>query len=733
MKFFFITTILFLMVFLQTGSAQLGTKMLTLEDVTKGYGFYARSVTGIRPMNDGLYYTTLEEGIRVVRYDYETGTVRDTLVNLADKGELPVERFDGYEFSDDEQRILFYSNREQIYRYSFKADYYIFDVLTGRIMPLSDKGKQQLATFSPDSRNIAYYRDNNLFIKDFLTGDEKQITQDGLANSIINGAPDWVYEEEFSFSKAFAWSADGSYLAYIRFDECRVKEFSMTLFKGLKPELEEYELYPESRTWKYPKAGEDNSVVSVHVYDLRSGSTAQMDIGGETDIYIPRIKWTPDPEILCIYRLNRLQNKLEFLYAQAKTGQSAVVYADENPYYIDESNFDHLTFLGDKDRFVMVNEQSGWNHIYLYSLGDDQVMPVTHGEFDVTDLYGVHREGGKVYFQAAMDSPVSRDVFSVNLDGSGLTKLSRNEGTNRAAFSRGFQYYLISHSNSTKPTYVTLYDNNSREVRILEDNQTLTTRLQEYAFRNKELFSFITSEGISLNGWMIKPPDFDTSHSYPVLMYQYSGPGSQSVQDEWSFGWYQYLSQQGYIIACVDGRGTGGRGEAFRKSTYMQLGKCETTDQSETARYLGSLPFVDSGRIGIWGWSYGGFITLSCLTQATGLFKMGIAVAPVSHWKYYDNIYTERFMRKPADNPDGYQDNAPVSRAERMDGKLLIIHGTADDNVHVQNTMEFCEALVQADKQFDMMLYTNRNHGINGGNTRYHLYRKMTEYIIENL
>lgn len=733
MRSFFITTAILLLVFSQTARAQQGTKMLSLEDVTRGHGFYARSVTGIRSMNDGLHYTTLEEGKGIFRYDYATGTVQDTLFNLADLGELPVDRFDDYEFSDDEQRILLYANREQIYRYSYKADYYIYDIFTGRIMPLSDQGKQQLATFSPDSRNVAWFRDNNLYIKDILNGEEKQITRDGLVNSIINGAPDWVYEEEFSFSKAFAWSADGSYLAFIRFDESRVKEFTMTLFKGLKPELEENELYPESRTWKYPKAGEDNSIVTVHVYDLKTGSATQMDIGDETDIYIPRIKWTPDPEILCIYRLNRLQNKLEFLFAQAKTGRSTVVYTDENPYYIDESNFDHLTFLGNKERFVMVNEQSGWNHIYLYSLDEHQVIPVTKGEFDVTDLYGLHWDAGKVYFQAAMDSPVTRDIYSVNLDGSGLTKLSREEGNNRATFSRGFQYYVASHSSSAKPTHVTLYENGGREVRMLEDNQALTTKLQEYAFRNKELFSFTTSEGINLNGWMIKPPDFDTSNSYPLLMYQYSGPGSQSVHDEWSFGWYQYLAQQGYIISCVDGRGTGARGEAFRKSTYLQLGKYETIDQSEAARYLGSLSYVDPGRIGIWGWSYGGFITLSCLTQGNGLFKMGIAVAPVSHWKYYDNIYTERFMRKPSDNPDGYQDNAPVARAERMDGKLLIIHGTADDNVHVQNTMEFCEALVQADKQFDMMLYTNRNHGIYGGNTRYHLYRKMTEYIMENL
>ncbi len=714
--------------------AQNGQKKLTLEEVIQGNAFAQASVRGLRSMNDGVHYTSLQNGNKIIQYDYETGSVKDTLFSLADFPDADMKAISDYAFSDDENRILLWTEREPIYRYSFKAGYFVYDRSARHLRTLSLKGKQQLATFSPDSRYVAFFRDNNLFISDLEREQELQITTDGEKNSVINGAPDWVYEEEFSFSRAFDWSADGQSLAYIRFDESHVKEFNMTVYKGLKPEIPGNELYPENRSWKYPKAGEDNSVVSVLIYDLGTGTTTTINTGQETDIYIPRIRWTNDPDRLCIFRLNRLQNKLELILADRRTGRTQVVYSDENPWYIDEANFDRLTFLSGNKQFLMLNEQSGWNHIYRYDLMKGEVInPITSGNYDVTDFYGVDEVNGLVYFQAAKESPLRREVYMAGLDGSGLKKLSVTDGVNRAAFSRGFRYFINSHTSSGSPLTVTLHTADGERIRVIEDNKVLTDRLAGYSFRYREYFTFTTRDGVNLNGWMIRPPDFDPKKKYPVLMVQYSGPGSQEVLDEWDFGWHQYLAQEGIIITCVDGRGTGCRGEAFGKMTYLQLGKYETLDQVEAAKYLGTLPYVDPSRIGIWGWSYGGFITLSCLTQGEPVFKAGIAVAPVSNWKYYDNIYTERFMRKPQDNPQGYDENAPASRAEKLSGNLLIIHGTADDNVHVQNTLEFCEALVQAGKTFDMMLYTNRNHGIYGGNTRHHLYRKMTQFLEENL
>jgi dipeptidyl-peptidase-4 len=717
--------------------AQTGKKKLTLEDVTKGYSFFPKSVYGIHSMSDGMYYSGEDEAGNLLRYNYLTGEVEDTLLSATVLKDSPLKGVGDYSLSDDEQKIMLYTNREQIYRYSFKADYYIYDRASGSLVPLSSVGKQQLAGFCPASANKAgFFRDNNLFIRDLSSEEELQITFDGVRNQVINGAPDWVYEEEFSFSKAWEWSPDGNRIAYIRFDESRVKEFNMTVYGGLKPALKGNALYPENRSWKYPKAGEDNSVVSVHVYDLTTGTTRTIDIGAETDIYIPRIKWTNDPAVLCIYRLNRFQNRLELLLADVTSGTVRVVYSDENPYYIDENNYNHLTFLRDNKHFIILNEKDGWNHIYLYKMDGTLANQVTKGEWVVTGFYGIDEREMKIYYQSAETSALNRDVYVINADGTGKKKLSADRGSNEAEFSSNFLYFINFHSSMTVPLYVTLNDSEGKLVRLLEDNQELVGRLKEYQFNYRELFTFTTSEGVELNGWMIRPPDFDKNKKYPVMMVQYSGPGSQEVLDEWGFGgfgWNNYLAQQGYIVVCTDGRGTGGRGEQFKKMTYLQLGKYETIDQIETARYMRSLPYVDPGRIGIWGWSYGGFITLSCLTKGEGIFKMGIAVAPVSNWKYYDNIYTERFMRKPQDNQAGYEDNAPINFASGLTGKLLIIHGTADDNVHVQNTLEFSEALVQAGKQFDMMLYTNRNHGIYGGNTRPHLYQKMTEYILDNL
>jgi dipeptidyl-peptidase-4 len=708
-------------------------KKITLDDLRKDYTFFPDMIYGLSSMKDGLHYTVQEDRADIVQYSYETGEKTATILDGKLVTAAGIKLFTDYFFSPDESRILLLTSREAIYRRSFRAEYYVFDRSTNRIAALSSNGKQQLATFSPDGKKVAFVRSNNLFIVDLVSGEEKQVTIDGSLNQVINGAPDWVYEEEFEYNKAFDWSPDSRSLAFCRFDETRVKTFGMTMFKGLKPELRENALYPENRVWKYPKAGEDNSIVTVHIYDLASGKTQIVDVGSETDQYIPRIRWTNDNNTLCVYRLNRLQNKLELMLADRTTGSSRVFYTEENKYYIDETLFDSFTFCENGKEMLMLSERDGWTRIWLVNLTDGNVQGVNEGNYDVTALLGFDEEAGVIYYQAAGSSPLRREVYSINRNGTGKKCLSGMSGTNEAEFSEGCRYYINTWSNTSAPYQITLHRADGTQIRILEENKRLKETLQNYRINFKEFFTFKTSEGIELNGFMIKPSDFNRKKKYPVVMTQYSGPNSQEVADNWGLDWEYLLAQEGYLVICVDGRGTGFRGEEFRKMTYLQLGKYETIDQIETAKFLGTLPFVDKSRIGIFGWSYGGFMVCNCMTRGADYFKLGIAVAPVTNWRYYDNIYTERFLRKPQDNPGGYDDNSPINEAAKLKGKLLLVHGTGDDNVHVQNTLEFSEALVQAGKQFDMHLYTNRNHGIYGGNTSYHLYTKMTEYIKANL
>lgn len=726
-------TLLFLLA-LNVSWSQKGDKSITLDGLMKEYRFYPRSVQGILSMNDGEHYTTLAGGGKyIVKFRYSDGGLVDTLVNIEALGMENFQATDDYEFSGDEKKVLLYTNRERIYRRSFTANYYVYDLDTKKVELLSINGKQQLATFSPDGSMIAFVRGNNIFLKFLDNGQERAVTTDGEFNRIINGAPDWVYEEEFEFNKAFAWSPDSKSIAFMRFDESDVHEFGMTMFAGTFPTIEANKLYPENRVWKYPKAGDDNSKVSVHVYHLAGMNTEKMDVGRETDQYIPRIKWTQDPTQLCIYRENRLQNKLELLFAHSYSGKSKVIYTDINKYYIDEKYFDDLTFLDDKKQFVISNESDGYNHIYLYDLSGKLVQQITKGKWDVTHFYGFNPDSKLFYFQAAAVSPMQREVYSIKMNGKGMKKLSEKVGTNSAAFSNNYNYFINTFSSVNTPPLVTLHKANGKEIRVLEDNQKYNERLAGYKFNYKEFFTFTTSEGVTLNASMIKPPDFDPNKKYPVLMTQYSGPNSQTVEDNWNIDWEQVLAAKGYIVVSVDGRGTGARGEEFRKMTYLQLGKYETIDQIEGAKYLQTLPYIDGSRIGIWGWSYGGFISTLCMEKGDGIFKAGIAVAPVTNWRFYDNIYTERFMRTPQENPDGYDANSPLFFADKLQGKYLICHGSADDNVHVQNTMEFIEKLVQANKQFEMQIYTNRNHSIYGGNTRYHLFTRKLDFLLENL
>ncbi len=725
--------VLSLFLFLTIGNPLFAQKKLSLADFNQNYTFQEKTVQGLHSSANGLYYTTLEDGKRIVKYSYKDGKKVETVFDLDQLENAAISHFSAYSFSDDETKILLTTEREQIYRHTFSANYYVWNSVTEELAPLSEKGKQQEATFSPNGERVAFVRDNNIFIKTLRFGTENQVTNDGQKNAIINGVPDWVYEEEFAFSKAFAWSPDSKFLAYIRFDETAVKEYSMKMFQGKSPSLKENASYPGEYTYKYPKAGEQNSLISVFSYDLKSKTKIEVDLGEETDIYVPRLKWTADANDLAVFRLNRRQNKIDVLFANPHTGDSRLFFTEKNDRYIGEDFLDDFIFLPDNDYFVVNSERDGFSHLYLYDRQGFEVRQLTQGEYDVTDFYGFDSKKKIFYYQAAKKSPMQREVYYVSLDKKKQGTLSPKEGTNKAVFSSGFQYFINEYTSLDTPKTFSLYDNKGSLVRVLEDNKALNEKLSEYTISSKSFFNFETSEGVSLNGWMIKPVNFDESKQYPVVMTQYSGPNSQQVLDRWSVSWYNYLAQEGFLVVCVDPRGTGARGQDFRKVTYMQLGKYESDDQVEAARYLTTLPYVDKNNISIWGWSYGGFMTLLSMEKGGDLFKAGVAIAPVANFKFYDTVYTERFMRTPLENPDGYEDNAPLNHPEGITGRLLLIHGSADDNVHLQNTMEMAEALVQANVQFDMAIYTNRNHGIYGGNTRMHLYQRVTDFLKNQL
>ena len=725
--------VLSLFLFLTIGNPLFAQKKLSLADFNQNYTFQEKTVQGLHSSANGLYYTTLEDGKRIVKYSYKDGKKVETVFDLDHLENAAISHFSAYSFSDDETKILLTTEREQIYRHTFSANYYVWNSITEELAPLSEKGKQQEATFSPNGERVAFVRDNNIFIKTLRFGTENQVTNDGQKNAIINGVPDWVYEEEFAFSKAFAWSPDSKFLAYIRFDETAVKEYSMKMFQGKSPSLKENASYPGEYTYKYPKAGEQNSLISVFSYDLKSKTKIEVDLGEETDIYVPRLKWTADANDLAVFRLNRRQNKIDVLFANPHTGDSRLFFTEKNDRYIGEDFLDDFIFLPDNDYFVVNSERDGFSHLYLYDRQGFEVRQLTQGEYDVTDFYGFDSKKKIFYYQAAKKSPMQREVYYVSLDKKKQGTLSPKEGTNKAVFSSGFQYFINEYTSLDTPKTFSLYDNKGNLVRVLEDNKALNEKLSEYTISSKSFFNFETSEGVSLNGWMIKPVNFDESKQYPVVMTQYSGPNSQQVLDRWSVSWYNYLAQEGFLVVCVDPRGTGARGQDFRKVTYMQLGKYESDDQVEAARYLTTLPYVDKNNISIWGWSYGGFMTLLSMEKGGDLFKAGVAIAPVASFKFYDTVYTERFMRTPLENPDGYEANAPLNHPEGITGRLLLIHGSADDNVHLQNTMEMAEALVQANVQFDMAIYTNRNHGIYGGNTRMHLYQRVTDFLKNQL
>ena len=699
--------------------------------------FSADFVGGLNSMNDGLHYTSTEPsdafGTTIIKYSYETGKQVATITTSKDVFGDVTTSIEGYEFSADEQQLLIQTATEPIYRYSFSANYYVHNLKTKTTRPLADfdRGKQMLAGFSPGGNSIAFVRNNNLFVVDATSGKETQITTDGEKNKIINGGTDWVYEEEFAISKGFEWSPDGKKIAFYRFDESEVPEYGMDLYGSLYPAREEF---------KYPKAGEKNSKVSIYIWDSSTGRNTLVNTGAG-DIYLPRIKWTADGSGLCIMRMNRHQNQLEFLLANVSKDQpfqyeTAIMFSETASTYIDIN--ESLTFLKDKSGFIWMSERDDFNHIYLFDMKGQVVKQITKGPWDVIDFYGVDELNGTVYYSSSEVSPMEKRVYSFNYKKKKSTPvcLSKSKGTNDAEFSKGFKNYILTHSDANTPPDIALYSNNGKLIRVLVDNTGLKDRLSKYQLANKEFFTFKNNEGTSLNCWMMKPTNFDASKKYPVLVAIYGGPGSNTVNDSWggrSGFWHQLLCQEGYIVVSCDPRGTMNRGRKFKHSTYMNLGKLETEDFIDFAKYLGQQSYIDKGRIGMQGWSYGGYMTSLCMTKGADYYKAGIAVAPVTNWKYYDTIYTERFMRTPAENNGGYENNSPINFADQLKGKYLLVHGSADDNVHFQNTMDMITALVAANKQFDLFVYPNKNHGIYGGNTRLHLFNQMTDFLKANL
>lgn len=726
--------LLFLLFSTLTTSIFAQKQKLTLEDLLEKGTFAAKGVYGLRSMNDGLHYTVLADGnSKIVKYSYKTGKAVATLLDLNVIEDAPVKSIAGYDFDFNESRILFYTNRKNIYRRSFTADYYTYELKNKVLKPLSDEGSQQLATFSPNGVKIAFVRNNNLFIHDVRFGSEIQITFDGKFNEIINGAPDWVYEEEFGFNKAFDWAPDGSALAYIKFDESQVPVFHMNMFQGMNPSYDTNALYPSNYSYKYPKAGEKNAKVSVHVYDIADRTTLPMECATGEDFYIPRIQWSRDPKKLAITTLNRYQNEMNIYLANVKTGKSTVLYREKNKYYIAESNLDNLFFLEDGKQFVITSEKSGFMHLYLYSMGGAQVKPITKGKFDIVDFYGYDAATGQYFYSAHEESPMELAVYSIN--GKGVKrKLTPVKGWNEVTFSKNFKYYINTVSNVNTPLHTALYDQRARLVRVLEDNASLKERVAQFEVTPKEFIQLPAADGKTmLNAWIMKPVNFDPTKEYPLVVTQYSGPNSQSVKNAWSLNWLNYLTQEGYVVATIDPRGTGARGEEFRKCTYMQLGKLESDDVIAATRALVQQPYISDRNVAIWGWSYGGFMSSLCLMKGADVFSTAISIAPVTNWRYYDSIYTERFMRTPEENPQGYDANSPIAWVSKLQGNLLLCHGTADDNVHVQNCYELAEHLVQANKQFDMAIYTNRNHSIYGGKTTLHLYTRFVNYLNQHL
>jgi dipeptidyl-peptidase-4 len=720
------------LIFLMTLSLSvslMAQKQITIEDFTTKNTFAQKSVNGINWMNDGKFYTSLAEN-KVVKFDITQGQAVET---IADGNQLSEKiTIDGYQMSADEKKLLLMTHFENIYRRSFKADYYLYDIDSKSLQKLSTGSKQSYATFSPDGTKIGFTRNNNLFYVTISDLKETQVTQDGKVNHIINGSTDWVYEEELGFAQAFYWSPDSQKMAFYRFDESNVKEYNMQKWnKGA--------LYPEDYKFKYPKAGEDNSIVEIWILDVTTNQKVKADIGTERDIYIPRILWTTSSSTLSIQRMNRLQNTLEVLHADAATGKSSVILIEKSETYVDANyTTDEMMYLKNGKEFLFASERSGFKHLYLYNLKGTLIRPVTKGDWEVTQIVGVDEKTKTLYYISTEGNYLNRTFYSISLDGKKKAKLSQAEGSHTINMSNDFQFYIDYFNSATQPLTVSLFKTKGNElIKVLENNEELKKTIKEYAIVSKEYFKYTAADGSTeVDGFFLKPDDFNESQKYPVIVYQYSGPRSTNTTNSFgggSFWWHQMLTQKGIIVAVVDTRGTGSRGEKFAKQTYKQLGKMETEDLIAAGKYLGSLPFVDKDRLAIWGWSFGGYTTSLVMTKGAGTYKVGIAGAPVTSWRYYDNIYTERFLQRPQENAAGYDENSPTKYADKLEGQFLLIHGTGDDNVHFQNSVALEDALISAGKQFRSHFYPDQPHGFRGGKVNHHRWTLMTDFLLDHL
>ncbi|MFT4983099.1 MAG: dipeptidyl-peptidase-4 [Flavobacterium sp.] len=705
----------------------LGQKKISVEQIYNG-AFSAQGMDELQSMKNTNQYTVLnvDSSSRTMQIDlYDFASLNKTATLIDTKDHVGMPRIDSYTFDEEEKMILIACNSNQIFRHSFTADYYLYKIGTKELTKLFDFQVQE-PTFSPDGKKIAYAKENNLYVYDLAAKSTTQITTDGKKNAIINGITDWVYEEEFAFVRAFDWSKDSKKLAYIRFDESEVPEFSLLMYSN--------NLYPKVNTFKYPKAGENNSIVSLHIYDVALKMTTEINLDKYNDFYIARMEWTNDANVLSAQVLNRHQDNLDLLFIDGTTGTSKIVLNEKDKAYVGVT--DNLTFLNDNS-FIWTSEKDGFNHIYLYGKDGKLRNQVTKGKWEVTSYYGFDEKTKTVFYQSTENGSINRAIYRIALNGKSKLALSDETGTNDATFSPNYQYYINTFSSSAQATTYSLNEaKTGTQIKVIENNVALVTKLKGYNLPDKEFFVLKTEKGNELNAWIMKPKDFDASKKYPVFMYQYSGPGSQQVANQWNSAndyWFMMLTQQGYIVACVDGRGTGFKGADFKKVTQLELGKYEVEDQIDAAKVIGDYSFVDESRIGIFGWSYGGFMASNCLFKGNDTFKMAIAVAPVTNWRFYDSIYTERYMKTPQENPSGYDENSPINYVDKLKGKFLLIHGSGDDNVHLQNSMQMMEALIQANKQFDSQIYPDKNHGIYGGNTRIQLYNKMTNFVKENL
>ncbi|KQX08938.1 S9 family peptidase [Flavobacterium sp. Root420] len=705
-----------------------GQQKITVENIYGGT-FKAKAMDELQSLKNTDQYTVLNvdqasRSMQIDLYDFATLKKVSNLIDTKNHKELS-NGIDSYTFDASEKKILIACNTNKIFRHSFTADYFLYDITSKLLIKLFDFQVQE-PTFSPDGTKIAYAKENNLYVYDVASKKSTAVTTDGKKNAVINGITDWVYEEEFAFVRAFDWSKDSKKLAYIRFDESAVPEFSMSMFHK--------DLYPTIETFKYPKAGEKNSVVSLHIYDAASNATKKVDLGNYNDFYIARLQWTNDNNVLSAQVLNRHQDNLDLLFVDGTTAAAKVVLNEKDKAYVDVT--DNLTFLKDNS-FIWTSEKDGFNHIYVYDKTGKLKNQITKGNWEVVSYYGFDEKSKTIFYQSTENGSINRDIYRIGLDGKNKLRLTTKIGTSAATFSPNFQYFITTFSSNLQPTTYTLNEaKTGKEIQVIENNQALADKLKSYNLPAKEFFVLKTAKGNELNAWILKPKDFDPSKKYPVFMYQYSGPGSQQVNNDWNNSddyWFLSLTQQGYIVACVDGRGTGFKGADFKKVTQKELGKYEVEDQIDAAKVIGAYPYVDASRIGIFGWSYGGFMASNCIFQGNDVFKMAIAVAPVTNWRFYDSVYTERYMQTPQENASGYDQNSPINHVDKLKGKFLLIHGSGDDNVHVQNSMQMMEALIQANKQFDSQIYPDKNHGIFGGKTRIQLYNKMTNFIKENL